>query len=180
MWTARRIVLWFGRADGIEVSYDPSRLKGIDAYRAVEINLAVGDRLQFTAPMRNLGVANRDQGIVKTVDSVGHVSVQMDNGKNLTFDTREMRHLDYGYAVTSQSSQGLTTSRVLIHVDTGVHAELVSDRFAYVAVSRASQEATIYTNSAERLSQMVGHAQGKETAINISLPAPNDVFTQAL
>ena len=39
------------RPDGVEVSYDPSRLKGVDTYKPVTIQLAVGDRVQFTAPM---------------------------------------------------------------------------------------------------------------------------------
>jgi ATP-dependent exoDNAse (exonuclease V) alpha subunit len=46
-----------------------------------------------------------------------------------------LRHFDYGYAVTSPSSQGLTAERVLIHADTSVHPDLISSRFGYVAVT---------------------------------------------
>jgi len=37
-----------------------------------------------------------------------------------------------GYAVTSHSSQGLTTDRVLVNMDTTAHPELINTRFAYV------------------------------------------------
>jgi hypothetical protein len=49
---------------------------------------------------------------------------------------------DHGCAVTSHSAQNLTAERVLIHADTCVHPDLLSSRFGYVAVSRASQGRT--------------------------------------
>jgi ATP-dependent exoDNAse (exonuclease V) alpha subunit len=47
------------------------------------------------------------------------------------------------YAVTSHSSQGLTTERVVVNADTGVHPDLLNSRFGYVSISRASHEATL-------------------------------------
>ena len=53
-------------------------------------------------------------------------------------------HLDYGYAVTSHSSQGQPANRVLIHVDTELGAkDLLNSRMAYVAVSRGAHDAQI-------------------------------------
>jgi flagellar biosynthesis GTPase FlhF len=48
------------KPDGQRVTYDPARLHGISAYREIEREFAVGDRLQFTAPNRELGVASHD------------------------------------------------------------------------------------------------------------------------
>jgi len=45
--------------------------------------------------------------------------------------------------MTSHNAQGLIAERVLVHAETGVHPDLLLFRFGYVAVSRASQEATI-------------------------------------
>jgi ATP-dependent exoDNAse (exonuclease V) alpha subunit len=43
----------------------------------------------------------------------------MDDGNRIiSFDPKEMRHFDHGYAVTSHSSQGLTAERVLVNMDT--------------------------------------------------------------
>lgn len=156
------------RSDGLEVSYDPSRLKGVDTYKSITIQLAVGDRVQFTAPMKDLRVANREQGIVETLSPEGRASIHLDSGRNVSLNPQQMRHLDHGYAVTSHSSQGLTADRVLVHVDTGVYPELVSDRFAYVSISRASQDATLYTNSVERLGELVSRSQGKSSALETS------------
>jgi len=62
----------------------------------------------------------------------------MDSGQEVRFNVHHGHpHLDYGYAVTSHSSQGQTADRVLIHVDTEKSELLVNNRFAYVSVSRA-------------------------------------------
>lgn len=156
------------RPDGVEVSYDPSRLKGVDTYKPLTIQLAVGDRVQFTAPMKDLRVANREQGTVEALTPEGRASIHLDSGRNVKLSPDQMRHLDHGYAVTSHSAQGLTADRVLIHVDTGVHPELVSDRFAYVSISRASQDATLYTNSLERLGELISRSHGKSSALETS------------
>ncbi|MDR3748265.1 MAG: MobF family relaxase, partial [Acidobacteriota bacterium] len=125
------------KPNGEQVSYDPSRLRGISAYREIEREFAIGDRIQFTAPNRALQVANRDLGTIHQIDENRNISVRMDGDKNrtVTFNADEMRHFDHGYAVTSHSSQGLTAERVLVNMDTNVHPELINSRFAYVSVS---------------------------------------------
>ncbi len=67
-------------------------------------------------------------------------------------------HLDYGYAVTSHSSQGQTADRVLIHVDTELGAkDLLNNRMAYVAVSRGAYDAQLFTHAREKLGAALGH-----------------------
>ena len=48
------------KEDGKTVTYNPARLYCVTAYRELEREFAVGDRLSFTAPSKALGVANRD------------------------------------------------------------------------------------------------------------------------
>jgi ATP-dependent exoDNAse (exonuclease V) alpha subunit len=157
------------KANGQQITYDPTRLRGISAYREIEREFAVGDRLQFTAPNKELSVANRDLGTIQSIDGDRSITVRMDGGKDrtVTFDPEQMRHFDHGYAVTSHSSQGLTSERVLVNMDTNVHPELINDRFAYVSVSRASQDAQIFTNSASSLTASLSHAVSKTSALEI-------------
>ena len=73
----------------------------------------------------------------------------MDSGRDVQLNVREHPHLDYGYAVTSHSSQGVTADRVLVHVDTEqAHEQLINSRLAYVSVSRGRYDAPIYTSDA--------------------------------
>ena len=121
------------KVDGAKVTYDPARLYGVNVYRELEREFSLGDRLSFTAPSKELGVANRDLGSVQQIGSDGQLTVKMDNGKSVSFDPSQMRHFDHGYAVTSHSSQGLTAERVMVNLDSNINADLVNKRFAYVA-----------------------------------------------
>jgi conjugative relaxase-like TrwC/TraI family protein len=158
------------KQNGEQVTYDPSRLRGISAYREIEREFAIGDRIQFTAPHRALQVANRDLGTLHQIDENGTITVRMDGGKErmVAFTPREMRHFDHGYAVTSHSSQGLTAERVLVNMNTDVHPELINSRFAYVSVSRASHDAQIYTNNAGFLAASLSQDVSKSSAIDFA------------
>lgn len=158
------------KSTGQQIIYDPSRLRGISAYREIEREFASGDRLQWTAPNRELGVANRDLGTIQRIGTDGAITVRMDSSKEktITFDPRKMRHFDHGYAVTSHSSQGLTSERVLVNMDTNVHPELISRRFAYVSVSRASHDAQIFTTKAALLAESLRHDVAKTSAVSFS------------
>jgi len=70
--------------------------------------------------------------------------------------------------VTSHSAQGLTSERVLVHADTGVHPDLLSSRFGYVSISRASHEATIFTDNKLRLAQQLGTEVTKTVALEVN------------
>ena len=156
------------KQNGQQVIYDPSRLRGIGAYREIEREFATGDKIQFTAPQRDLQIANRDLGTIQHIGDDGKISVRMDGtkGRIVRFDANEMRHFDHGYAVTSHSSQGLTSERVLVNMDTEVHPELINNRFAYVSVSRASYDAQIFTNNAANLTESLSRDVSKTSAID--------------
>jgi ATP-dependent exoDNAse (exonuclease V) alpha subunit len=115
-------------------------LAEIEGVAPISNLLADGDRIQFTAPDKSLGVANRDLATIDAIHLDGRVSVRLDNNRQIEFNASEHRHFDHGYAVTSHSSQGLTAERVLVDADTKVHPALLNSRFAYVSISRASHE----------------------------------------
>lgn len=163
------------KSGGELTTYDPVRLRGITAYREIDRDFAVGDRIQLTAPNRELGVANRDLGTIQRFGDDGRITMNMDGGKKtITFDPYEMRHFDHGYAVTSHSSQGLTSERVLVNMDTQVHPQLVNSRFAYVSVSRASHDAQIFTNDVAKLAESLSRDVSKTTALEMhTVQGPN-------
>jgi ATP-dependent exoDNAse (exonuclease V) alpha subunit len=131
-------------------------------------DFSVGDRIQFTAPDKSLGIANRDLAIVETVHLDGRLSARLDNNRQIEFNASEHRHFDHGYAVTSHSSQGLTAERVLVHAGSGVHPDLLNSRFAYVSISRASREATLFTDDLAKLGPQLGADISKTSALEIS------------
>jgi ATP-dependent exoDNAse (exonuclease V) alpha subunit len=97
------------------------------------------------------GVANRDLAVIESVTPDGRASGRLDNNRQIQFGSRQHRHFDHCYAVTSHSSQGLTAERVLVNADTGVYPDLLNSRSGYVSMSRASHEATLFTDDSAKL-----------------------------
>lgn len=165
---------------GEVLTYDPRRLSGVSIYRETEQHFDVGDRLQFTAPDRSIGVANRELGTIKKISAKGHLTVELEKGRAVEINSSENRHFDHGYAVTSHSAQGLTADRVLINADMDAHPDLVNARFAYVAVSRGQNDAQIYTNDVNSLEAKLGKDVSKSAAIQagqiLNQPTAHDLL----
>jgi ATP-dependent exoDNAse (exonuclease V) alpha subunit len=137
----------------------PTRVKA-------ERDFSTGDRVQFTAPYREEHIANRQLGTVEQIDYQGNLQIRLDSGQEVRLNLREHSHVDYGYAVTSHSSQGGTSDRVLVHVDTEqAHEQLINSRLAYVSVSRGRYDAQIYTNDAGKLGEELSRDVSKQSAL---------------
>ena len=164
---ARANTLTVELENGTNVTYDPRRLRGVQVFRETDREFATGDRIQMTSTNRELGVANRDLGTITAIAN-GRMSVRMDGKaeRAISFDTAEFRQFDHGYAVTSHSSQGLTAGRVLAHFDTDGAHSLINTRLAYVAISRASDDARVYTNNAETLGERLATDISKTAAVD--------------
>ncbi len=164
---ARTNTLTVQKQDGEQVSYDPKRLYGVNVFEERNRDFSLGDRIQFTAGNRDLGIANRDLATITALEDRS-ITVRMDGkaGREVTFDPTEFRQLDHGYAVTSHSSQGLTADRVITNIDTESSRSLINDRLAYVAISRAAYDARIYTNDAATLGERLATDVSKSAALD--------------
>src|SRR5688500_4657792 len=133
-------------ADGRTVTYNPTRLSGVNVYTEGERLFAEGDRIQFRAPFAEKRIVNGELGTITKIEQ-NQIHGGLDSEREITFDPERFRHIDHGYAVTSHSSQGLTVDRVILNADTQESVRLLNDRMAYVALSRARDDALIYTDS---------------------------------
>jgi len=155
------------KSTGEMANYDPRRLTGVSVYRKVVQEFSAGDRIQFTAPDKSLGNANRDLAVIESVASDGLITARLDNDRRVDFDAKQHPHFDLGYAVTSHSSQGLTAERVLVNADTGIHPDLLNSRFGYVSISRASHEATLFTDDVTKLNPQLSADISKTSALEV-------------
>src|SRR5438445_7177056 len=166
---ARENLLTVRRESGEKISYDPRRLQGVTLYRETERAFAQGDRVQFTATNRERQIAHRTLGTIEKIDDGANLQLRLDSGRAVAFNIKENPHLDYGYAVTSHSSQGQTADRVLVHVDTErAGVRLVNRRLAYVAVSRGRYDAQLYTNDKAHLAEALGRDVSHRSALEPS------------
>jgi conjugative relaxase-like TrwC/TraI family protein len=152
-------------AGGEMLTYNPARLQGVSVFREEDRLFAPGERLQLTAPFNAKRIANRELATLEKIDSAGNIELRLDEGEHVRFNLREHASLDYGYAVTSHSSEGATARKPLILVDTQQSKVLVNERMAYVAASRAAEDLRIYTDSAGELANKVSRDHSKTMAL---------------
>ncbi|MGH9966592.1 MAG: MobF family relaxase [Pyrinomonadaceae bacterium] len=160
--------------DGHTLTYNPTRLSGVSVYNQTEREFAERDRIQFRAPFTEKRIANGELGSITKLEP-DQIRVALDSGREVTFKPEKFRHIDHGYAVTSHSSQGLTVDRVLVNADTQESVRLLNDRMAYVAVSRAREEALIYTDSAQNLRETLNRGTDKEMALEATRDISGDI-----
>ncbi len=160
---------------GKAVTYDPSRLSGVEVFHQERRVLGAGDRIQFRAPDRALGVANGEFATIIVIDD-HRARLRIDNGRQISAAIARLKHIDYGYASTSHSSQGATVDRVIVNIDTLRSAELVNRKQFYVSISRARHAATIYTDDRSALQRAVSRTREKSIALErLNLNAGRDV-----
>jgi conjugative relaxase-like TrwC/TraI family protein len=152
------------RTDGRTIQYNPKRPSGVDVFRSEHRVFAVGDRIQFRAPDRALKVANGEFATVVAIDAAKAV-LRTDAEGEVIAALQRLRHIDYGYASTSHSSQGATVDRVIVNIDTLRSVELVNRKQFYVSISRARDGVTIYTDDREALRHAVNRNREKSIAL---------------
>jgi hypothetical protein len=146
--------------DGQIHQVDPSILGSMSAFTKEQIDLAAGDWVRVTRNNSNLGIANGER---YQVEQVMVDSVKFTNGIDLPRTGR--LHMQYGYAATVHSAQGLTTNRVMIDADT---KSLTSNRAVfYVAISRPRNELKIYTDDKAKLSEVMSREPKKYAALEL-------------
>jgi Ti-type conjugative transfer relaxase TraA len=95
-----------------------------------ERQFASGDRVMFLRNERGLGVKNGTLGTIEQV-SPQTMAVRTDDGRSVTFDTKDYAHIDHGYAATIHKAQGMTVDRAHVLATPGMDSHS-----AYVGLSR--------------------------------------------
>lgn len=128
---------------GERTEFSPQTYRKLSVYEPVRAELAPGDRVRITRNDAALDVSNGDRFTVTAVTPQA-VTLTNEKGRQVELAAERPLHIDYAYASTVHSSQGLTTDRVMIEADTKSRTT-ASDVF-YVAISRAREQAAIYTD----------------------------------
>ena len=112
-------------------------------------DFAVGERIQFTAPDKALGVRNGDLGTIESITGNRSMAIRLDNGKTVDLNAKTSRNIDYGYAV--DGSKAVSAARVLISIANA--PQLTGESKLFQSLSAAKQDAAIYTSDATTLSR---------------------------
>ena len=131
------------------------------------VTVQAGDRITLREPIGHL-----KGGAVLTVEriDVGVLHLRDARGGAQTLNTAKAVALDYAYAQTAHQAQGSTCTCVLVHAESD-RVNLMNQQSLYVALSRATHEAIVYTDDRAALAAQVTRTSGqKETALD----APSD------
>ena len=93
-------------------------------------DMGLGERVMLLKNDRGLDVKNGMLGEITQLSST-HMSLHLDNGRDISFDLKDYNRIDYGYAATIHKAQGVTVDHTHVLATPGL------DRHgAYVALSR--------------------------------------------
>lgn len=159
--------------NGSRRTYSPARLSGVDVFERHRRTFTVGDRVQFRAVIKNPSIANGSIGTIVEISDDGRAKIRFEESpkeaREVEINLDTIRHIDYGWAVTSHSSQGATVDRALVAVRTANPRMLVNQAQVYVSISRARSEVTVYTDSRTDLPGAVAREAPKANALDLSL-----------
>ena len=128
---------------------------------------ASGDRIVFLRNERELGVKNGTLGIVEQVTPQA-MAVRTDDGRSVTFDTKDYAHIDHGYAATIHKAQGMTVDRTHVLATPGMDSH-----GAYVALSRHRERVDLHYGRDDfadqsKLVRALSRERGKDMASDYS------------
>lgn len=158
------------RQDGQTVQWRPTAMPHVAVHRVEQREVAVGDRIRFTANNYRLGVVNGQTGTVESIDLVAQrLTVNMGQERTLTLDMNRPLRLDHAYCTTVHAAQGQTCDRVLVDAD--VSGAMANQSLYYVAISRARHGVTLYTDDKEMLPLAMSRLDIKQAALDLHRPS---------
>ena len=135
-----------------------------------ERSFSVGDRVVFGKNDKlAVDVKNGQTGTITAIDDKGKITVEMDGDKkeSKSFNLGSYNHLDHGYAVTIEKSQGATIESVINFMPAEGGKGQNSYNDLNVGFTRCKNEAHIITDSVEKLAEQVsGVVDSKTSTLN--------------
>lgn len=154
------------RQDGQQAEWRPALQPNMTAFREQTRELSVGDAVRVTANDYGRGMVNGERATVSSIDVEKQtVTLSRADGSTVALDTSKPMQLDHGYARTVHATQGQSADRVLIEADT--RSATANESLYYVAISRARDGVTLYTDDRASLPASMGREDGKSAALDV-------------
>lgn len=149
---------------GEKITFNPSKNTMIRAYEQDQIKLKAGEWVKVTKNDKTLDLRNGERYLVASANDKAVVLKKGNNEVTIPYDNKPL-NLQYGYATTVHSAQGLTTNKVMIDADV---KSITSNRAVfYVAISRPRNDLTIYTDEKTKLASSMSRVPKKFAALEL-------------
>ena len=135
------------------------------AYNTEDRQFSAGDKIVMLKNDKSIDVKNGQIGEVVSLDDKGYLKVKID-GAEKSFSLNQYSNVDHGYAVTIHKSQGATVESVVQFANVRFGQEATNFNAMNVAITRATHEAHIMTNSIVELEKTVQSNSQKTTTLD--------------
>ena len=137
---------------GIPFDIPVSEHQNFSVFEVRNLQVTKGDKIRITANGKTKDGKHLFNGTTYNIhgfDKEGNI--KLSNGSTIT---KDFGHFNMGYVLTSHSSQGKTTDKVIISQSSATFRASSMEQF-YVSVSRGKQAVSIYTDDKQQLKQAV-------------------------
>ena len=136
---------------------------GIQVFNPHTIEVSSGDKLRWLDNSNQLGLKRNTELTVKRL-SDKWIRVETNKGESLKLPLDDLKHMhfDHNYAKTAYGVQGATKTRVIALMNSW-RINTTNARSFMVAVTRATHDITIYTDSEKRLIDGLNSRTGNNT-----------------
>ena len=136
------------------------------------IEICEGEQIRITANGRTADRHRICNGSNYQVDHVTYDgTILLDNGWNLD---RHFKNLEWGYSATSQGSQGQTFDRIFIFQSAAMSAGASDLRQFLVSITRGRREPQLYTDSLERLRELISRERENLMTMDLFQENPDE------
>ncbi|MBL4843589.1 MAG: relaxase domain-containing protein [Thalassospira sp.] len=157
----------FANKNGQEVEWRPDKVAGrakhgVEVYREEDKSLAEGDRIRWTKTDKEKDLKNGEKGEIERIEGSTAI-IKFQDGKRMTLDLNNEKHWDHAYASTIVSVQGQTYRSAMALAESW-RRNLINQKSFYVGLSRAKEDARIYTDNQAKLSKGIEERTGEKTS----------------
>lgn len=172
------------RIDGLDGAADrwlrPAELRKDDVavFEEITRDISPGEKIRLTATDRDRNVRASDMAVVTDISREGKIT--LDTGdRQLSFEPAARyadRHMDYGYAVTTYSSQGASVKYLIgLFGEEGARGRMAALDSTYVQLSRAKEHLQTYFDNLSGWATKVESKSGRRQTVHDVLMRAEDV-----
>lgn len=137
--------------------------------RVEKKEFSVGERVRFTdsSLKKEQQIIRGLRGEIKNIDDKGNMTIKLDGGREIVLeaDVKKPLPVDYGYAQTGHSAQGLGKETVILHADPD--SLTTSQRSFYTNITRMKENLLVVTSDAKSLEASVSRQSEKSSALDV-------------
>ena len=167
--------VWIDDGQGKSVMLPLDKANKFDVFKATQIGLSKGDKVQITRNGYDDKERRLNNGLTLEVVSInkkGKVTLKNEVSKARYILDKDFGHIAHAHCITSHAAQGKTVDEVLIAQPSATFAATDAKQF-YVSVSRGRDSVRIYTDDKQALLEHASEIGDRQSAMELVAKSPS-------